>query len=148
MTETMTLADYVANHTERGECRCGKCLDRGDAPDPEGHTADMVFFRVARRGEPTREDFIRLTRGHRGAFGEYDPLDGKGHTYIELGGWMGDQGLALLYMALGALLGVFSLATPRTLFPGIGDAEAMQMAGSGLVMVLHRAEGDADASAL
>ena len=42
-----SLIDYVLKHTERGECNCGQCLDRGDKPDPVGHTVDLGFFKVA-----------------------------------------------------------------------------------------------------
>lgn len=132
----MDLNQYVADHTERGECRCGQCCDRGDAPDPTGHTADLIFFPVSRRLQPTREEFERLTREHCGEFGDCDPLDGREHSYLELGGWLGDQGAALRYMGLGALLGVFRLMTPRTMLGGDTDeGVAMAMAQAGLVAV-------------
>jgi hypothetical protein len=80
-----------------------------------------------------------LTREHRGEFGPCDPLDGREHSYLELGGWIGDQGRALQYMALGSLLGVFDLLTPRSVIgPTIDEQLAMKLAGAGYVTVKRR----------
>jgi len=134
--KVMEVGQYVAEHTERGECKCGRCADVGDKPDPAGpHTIDMIFFKVARKGEPDAQEFKRLTEAHLGEFEECNPFDGKEHGYIELGAWIGDQGAALLYMALGSLLGVFELLTPRNMLPDIDDETAMSLAGKGLVTV-------------
>lgn len=131
------LAEYVVRHAQRGECGCGKCIDRGDAPEPEGHVVDMVFFKVGLSGEPSAEEFRSLTAGHRGDYGDVDPFDGSEHSFLDLGGWIGDQGLAMQYMALGALLGVFELLTPARL--GIEDPDlAMKMAEHGFVTVLAK----------
>lgn len=133
----MTLADFVIRHTERGECKCGKCSDVGTKPDPQRpHTVDMVFFKVAPVGEPSLSEFRDLTASHVGEFNTVNPFDGREHNYMELGGWIGDQGLAMQYMALGVSLGAFKLLTPHTLM-GLSDGDplAMQMAGSGFVAV-------------
>lgn len=135
----MSLIDFVIAHTTRGECQCGKCFDRGDKPDPIGHTADLIFFKVALVPDiPTPEVFRAKTAEHRGEFADCDPLDGNEHGYMELGGWIGDQGLAMQYMALGSLIGVFRLITPRTQLPDglIGDDQVMQMAGLGMVSII------------
>jgi len=140
------LAGYVKTHTDRGECRCGKCSDHEIfdypvKPDPVGHTVDMIFFPVSAINNPTAEEFINLTKSHKGEFGEVNPLDGKEHNYMELGGWLGDQGLALMYMALGSLLGVFSLLTPKTVLPpGLPEELIMNMAGSGFVSIIKKKE--------
>lgn len=131
----MTLQDYVIAHTERGECKCGRCADVGNKPDPIGHTADTMFFKVAKHGEPDADTFTKLARAHRGEFNSVDPFDGNEHSYIELGGWIGDQGLALMFMGLGSLLGVFQLLTPQTLMPFLDDETKRQMAGMGMVAV-------------
>ena len=132
----MNLQEYVLAHTDRGECRCGSCIDRGDRPDPGGHTIDMVFFIASLRGQPDAEELRRLILEHRGEFCEVNLFDGAEHSYMELGGWIGDQGLALMFMALGSLLGLFRLMTPRTVlgtqFP---DSLLMRMAESGLVTI-------------
>lgn len=126
----------MAEHTIRGECTCGKCIGVGTKPDPTGHTADLVFFKVAANGKPSAEEFKRLTTEAHGEFGNCDPLDGKEHNYLELGGWIGDQGLAMQYMALGSLLGVFSLLTPITMLKlPADDPLVKEMAGMGLIAV-------------
>lgn len=129
----MNIIEYVVKHTERGECQCGKCIDSLGNHQPEGHTVDMVFFKVAAKDAPEVREFVRLTRDHKGAFTDIDPLDGKEHNYMELGGWIGDQGLAMLYMALGVRLEVFSLLSPALL--GLTGDMAMQVAGVGLLSV-------------
>lgn len=113
----MQLVDYVMRHAKRGACLCGRCVDAGPEPEKrQPHGINVGFFQVARvhaEGEaaPTKEEFLRLTSQHRGEFVEaVDPNDGKVHDYIELGAWIGDQGLAMMYMGLGALLGAFDLA--------------------------------------
>lgn len=131
------LADYVVQHTERGACQCGKCFDAPDDPaahQPGGHTADLYFFQVAKRGEPDAERFRELLREHRGVFCECDPTDGQEHGYMELGGWIGDQGLAMQMMGLGALLGVWRLITPK-LLPLPKEIQD-QLAGAGMVVVV------------
>lgn len=129
----MNIADYVQAHTQRGECRCGRCVDSGERPDPDGHTADVFFFPVAANDAPDADEFRRLTRAHAGEFNACDPLDGGEHSYIELGGWIGDQGLALCYMGLGSLLGVYKLLTPKML-PIPPDMQ-QQLAGAGMIIV-------------
>jgi hypothetical protein len=110
-------------------------MDRGDRPDPSGHSADLMFFPVVARNAPDAETFRQLTKSHSGVFGPCDPFDGKEHGYMELGGWIGDQGLALQYMGLGALLGVFKLLTPKTVMPFLPPDLQMQMAGQGMVTI-------------
>lgn len=144
----MSLPDFVIASTERGECNCGKCADRGDKPDPVGHSVDNGFFVVAKRGEPSADTFVALTKAHHGEFNTVNPLDGAEHNYLELGGWLGDQGLALQYMALGSLLGVFTLMTPKTMLPGIDDEISRQMARMGMVAVQAHIPKPAEASAV
>ena len=143
----MMLIEYVRQKTDRCECNCGRCFDRGDKPDPTGHAADLVFFKVVARDTPTAKEFIQLTKGHRGHFGEVNPLDGVEHSYLELGGWIGDQGLALQYMGLGALLGVFKLLTPYSILGATCDKEtAMVMAGAGYVTIMAAATDGQEAT--
>lgn len=129
------LVDYVLNHTERGECNCGQCADRGENPDPQGHTIDLGFFKVAAKNNPDKDMFLQLSGAHNGEFGECDPLDGGEHSYMELGGWIGDQGLAMQYMGLGVLLGVFNLLSPAMLGITSDDPLFMQMLGSGFLSI-------------
>src|ERR1035438_6545721 len=132
----MTIQEYVTNHTERGECKCGKCADVGTKPDPIGHTADIVFFKVKAVNSPSIEEFKRLTEDAKGEFCAVNPFDGKEHSYLELGGWIGDQGLAMQYMGLGTLLGLFQLLTPITMLGLAADDPLTQkMAGAGMISV-------------
>jgi hypothetical protein len=133
----MSLNDYVLYHTERGECQCGKCIDKGDKPDPIGHTVDIFFFKLIARNDPTAYEFLELIKTHKGIHCDCDPLDGQEHNYIELGGWIGDQGRALQFMGLGTLLGVFKLITPKTI-KDLPDELMSQMAGMGFITVQHK----------
>jgi hypothetical protein len=137
----MTLQEYVAENVIRGECQCGKCCDTGSRPDPIGHTADLMMFKVAAKPEANAETLKKLAAEHHGDFGECNVFDGKEHSYIELGGWIGDQGLALMFMGLGHLLGLFDLLTPRTMLPkgAVPDEMMMQMAGAGYVTIKAKA---------
>lgn len=133
----MTIQEFVSNHVERGECKCGRCCDAGNAPDP-AHAIDMVFFKVAKVGDPSVEDFDRLTRETKGDYGPCDPFDGKDHGYIELGAWIGDQGLAMCYMALGVMLGKFNLLAPAMLGIPNDSALGKQMIGQGFLSVMSK----------
>ena len=142
------LATFVADMTVRGECQCGRCFDKGDRPDPVGpHVVDLMFFKVGLSQtstpiEAARERFIELTKANlKGEFGDVDVLDRNEHSYIELGGWIGDQGLAMQYMGLGTILGVFQLLTPRTILGNtIPETLAMQMAGNGMISVIAKSQ--------
>lgn len=142
------LVDYVIAHSIRGECQCGKCADGvPDAKDrqPTGHTADLVFFKVAASNNPDQQTFEALVKSHKGEFAEVDPFDGRDHNYLELGAWIGDQGLAMQTMGLGALLGSWTLLTPRLIFGAdrLTYAEVKQMAETGLLAIQVRKEKEA-----
>lgn len=129
----MSLYDYVARHAVRGACQCGKCSDAPANPEqdqPGGHTADMVFFKVAAQGEPNADEFRRLVQAEHPRW-----LDGKEHSYLETGGDMGDQGIALMAMGLGEVLGVWRVLSPRLFGLSSDDPLAKQMAGSGMVTI-------------
>ena len=136
------LVEYVIAHSERGDCACGKCFDAPANPkQPIGHTANVHFFRVAKKGEPTAEQLRELIVASRhGEFADVDPLDGQEHSYIELGGWIGDQGLALSLMGLGQLVGLWKIRTPWSML-ALSDGNAAdrtladQLAGAGYVTV-------------
>jgi len=158
------LIEYVQNHTDRSVCSsrpywrnylclCGKCIDAGENKPVEKsqwdlvelveppHTVNMFFFDVSAVGNPTAEEFVRLTNEHKGAFGDADPLDGGEHGYMELGGWIGDQGLAMQYMALGKILGLWQVMHPGMILDVNDLAQkqmADQMAGAGMVSILGK----------
>lgn len=131
------LTDYLVKNTERGDCTCGGCMDAPDTPtQPDGSTADVVFFHVKAGPEANADTLRELVRGHKGEWNNVDLFDGNEHNYIELGGWIGDQGMALTLMGLGSLLGLWKLLTPRTqLGPDLSDELVNRMAGMGFVAV-------------
>jgi hypothetical protein len=94
----------------------------------------MVFFKVALKDNPNLEEFKRLTaEAKHGDFADVDPFDGKEHNYMELGAWVGDQGLAMLYMALGVRLGAFKLLSPALL--GATGPQTLMFAQMGLLAI-------------
>jgi len=133
------LIEYIRNHTIRGACTCGKCIDAPNDPkqyQPDGHTADVQFFKVALKNNPDKEVLLQLIKNHNGEFNDINIFDGNEHNYIEIGGWIGDQGDALLLMGLGKLLGIWKLLTPASMLGDlISDDLKMQMAGGGMVSI-------------
>lgn len=134
----MTLADYILTHTERGECTCGRCQPVPADPGPKTnrHTADLIFFKVCTKNNPTADELRALVTAHQGEYGPCDLFDGKEHSYLEIGGFVGDQGVALMLMGLGSLLGLWQLLTPNTIMPYLPEETKMHMAGVGLITIL------------
>jgi hypothetical protein len=134
------LIDYIVAHSIRGACTCGKCCDAPENPEtkqPQGHTADVVFFKVAAYDNPDPATLRQLIADNKqGSFTDVNLFDGQEHNYLQLGGWVGDQGLALTLMGLGAVLGLWKLLTPTTML-GISPSDplAQQMAGMGMIAI-------------
>ncbi len=132
-----TLPDYIEAFARRGACTCGRCIDAPDAPEkhqPNGHTADVYFFKVVAADGAKADDLQAAIQSHKGVFQDCDPLDGKEHSYIELGAWIGDQGAALTLMGLGTVLSLWELITPKCLH-GLDKPLMDLMAGQGLVTI-------------
>lgn len=128
----MNLAEYVKDHAVREACTCGQCIDAPPNPEerqPENHTVDIVFFKVAQANEPDAKTFRSLIES------EYPQWLNGEHGYIEMGADMGDQGIALITMALGSLLGVWELLTPKNMLPSLSDDIQMKLAGLGMVTI-------------
>lgn len=122
------LIEYIESHTRRGECQCGKCFDKGpDRPAPE-HSVNVHFFWVSAQNDPTAEDLRTLLEA------EYPQIDRlkQGPSYIEMGGALGDQGIALRLIGLGGILKLWTVVTPAMV--GITGEDADGMAGAGFVM--------------
>ena len=139
---TMDLIEYVRKHTRRGECQCGLCIDKGNRLDPKGHTADLIFFKVVAKDhsgkKPDGATLKKLAKSYRGTFAHCDPFDGKEHNFMELGAWIGDQGLAMQFMGLASLLGLCKLLTPKTVLGKLIEADpnlSMTMAQQGMVAI-------------
>lgn len=135
------LVQYVKDHTLRSACTCGKCVDAGD-PNVYllPHTINMYFFDVCAVNNPIKEEFLALIAKHEGAFNEMNPLEGE-HSYIEVGGWIGDQGLGMQFMALGKLLDLWNVMHPGLILD-VNIAEQKQladmMAGRGMVSIVQK----------
>lgn len=136
VTPMFALQQYVASHAERGTCRCGKCDDCPTKDkQPSGHTIDLCFFEVSARHDPDAKTLRAMVASLRGGvFCQLDLLDGKEHSYIEVGGWIGDQGTALMLMGLGAILGLWRVIQPK-MMPGIPSDLVMRMAGMGYITI-------------
>lgn len=130
----MNLAQYIQHNFERGPCTCGKCIDVEEKDQPTGHTANVIFFKVRAKNSANAETLRGLITNHDGIYADVDLFDGEEHGYIELGGWLGDQGLALMLIGGGSLLGLWDLLTPRTVFGSALPEESIKdLAGRGYV---------------
>lgn len=110
-------------------------------PEPEEGTVSVGFFHVKRfeDSELTPDQLVSAIKA--AEEGEFNNVSierlRQGPSYIELGGWVGDQGTALQLMGLGEILGLWEVATPARL--GIEGDQAQEMMGMGFVMVAPRA---------
>jgi hypothetical protein len=115
-----TLNDYLKEHAQR----CA--ADLADA--------DVIFFGVKKGPKASLDGLKTAMAGHKGEFADIDPFDGKEHSYIEVGAWIGDQAAALTLIGLGATLGAWKLLTPRTVLGhDCPEDLAQKMAGMGMV---------------
>lgn len=134
MSALQVLVDYVNQHAVRGSCECGQCINSpAEAKQPPGHTADVIFFKVANNGATAEELQQLVSNAKQGEFTNIDLFDGDEHNYMEIGGWIGDQGTGLVLMGLGAVLGLWQLVTPRALaFP---EELVTQFAQRGMIII-------------
>ena len=120
------LVEFIRNHVSNIE---------KDSP-AEFH-ADLFFFKILVVGDPSAERLTELIKNsEKGEFCDVDMFDGKEHSYIEVGGWIGDQTLALQLMGLGFHLKLWKLFTPNMM--PVPDQIKSQMAGKGLISVVHQ----------
>lgn len=107
------LNQYIIRFAERGACTCGRCIDAPANPEqhqPTGHTADLGFFKVKANEGASADELKRLIQENRqGEFADVSVFDGVPHDFIELGGWLGSQELALMLIGLGKVLGLWDL---------------------------------------
>lgn len=142
------LSKYIVGHCIRGACTCGRCIDAPpDAKDlqPNGHTVDLQFFKVAMKGDPLdvdkeiiKDELINLIKEHKGDFCDIDLFDGKEHNFIEIGGWIGDQGLALMLIGMGELIGIWKVATPNRIAPDFSEETRTMLAQAGYISITFK----------
>lgn len=102
-----------------------------------GVVVDVHYFKVAfTEAAADRDGFIAAMRdaiAAPGVFCDVSEADLRlGISYIKLGGWIGDQGLALRLLALGQLYGVWKVVLPEAF--GFASFEARAAAGAGVVL--------------
>lgn len=118
------LVDYIRKNAIEVDRKSSEC------------ESDMIFFGVKKSIEAKKEELIELIKSHKGDFCEIDFFDKSEHNYLQVGGWIGDQGLALMLMGLGASLGIWKLLTPKTILGKfIDDEMCNKMAGMGMISV-------------
>jgi len=123
------LIKYVIKHTSVG----------GD--DGSDIDVSVEFFGVNIIEEPSEKALKQLIANSEG--GDF-LFDGNEHSYIEIGGWIGDQSIALQLMALGHKLGLWKLLTPSILLPSLEESLKRKMAESGMVTILAGNNKSAD----
>jgi len=97
------IAGYVYDHTTcdaRGWHQLG-----GDQKGP---------FYVSMVHGAQRDEFLSSTRSHAEKNPGCDPRDGRVHSLKEMTRWIGIRELALRFIGLGVILGVFELVRPWT----------------------------------
>lgn len=125
-TKMNDLVEYTISHSDMIEQK----------QNQEENVADMIFFSVKLKNNADANKLEHLIKEiKRGVHCDVNIMDGSEHGYIEIGGWIGDQRLALMLMGIGSLLGLWKLLTPRTLIPQIDDEIAKKMAGCGYVSI-------------
>jgi hypothetical protein len=135
----LELREYIIKHVARGACTCGSCADAQKHPEecqPTGHTSDVEFFQVKLEDSPDPKTLRDLIKSHKGVFCEADLFDGNEHGYIEIGGWIGDQTLALMLMGAGELLELWQLHTPTSM--GMPEDVRMMLAQNGMVSIISK----------
>ena len=144
-----SLREYVMKYTTRGPCQCGRCSDAVPAPEtkqPQGrHTVDLYFFHVSLRNaedgtSATAENLLELIQQSRTCISDTtgEPLaiePDSEYNYMALGGWIGDQGIAMMFMGMCHILELGSVITPN-IIPGIPKELKDQMAGAGMVSII------------
>lgn len=112
---------------------------------------DVVFFQVAfteTAADLTAADLLSLVGdAEHGEFADMpiDTLRREPQSYIALGGWLGDQGLALCFMALCQHKGVGKVISLRDLVgSAASDAEVRRAAGAGMLYLRLNSEEDAE----
>ena|SRR3990167_8084804 len=140
------LAEYVFENCIRGTCMCGKCPDvPAKKFQPDGHTADVQFFKVALKNsrltdvdkDVIKKNFIQFIKSHKGIYSEIDLFDGNEHNFIEIGRWIGNQGVALELMGMGELLGIWKVATPNRLAPDFSEETRNMLAQAGYILIKY-----------
>jgi len=121
------LAEYILAHTTMAPA--------GQNPQ----AANLVFFDVVAGPGASGAELRELLTASTDSYPTTMLFDGDEHSYIEIGGWLGSQQLALRLMGLGTLLEVWQLLSPRTMLGNDIPAETeRKMAEMGLLSIQAR----------
>ncbi len=140
------LAKYVIENCIRGSCTCGRCTDSPAKKfQPDGHTADVQFFKVALKNsmstdvdrETIKKNFIQLIKNHKGIYKDIDLFDGNEYNFVDIGAWVGNQGIALELMGMGELLGMWKVVTPDRLAPEFSEETRYMLARAGYISIKY-----------
>ncbi len=137
------LTEYILDKCIRGDCTCGKCVGiQTEKFQPGGYAADVQFFKVALKNDPTDEEkeiiknkLIELIKEHEGKFCELDLFDENEHNYLEIGRWIGDQSLALTLMGMGEILNIWKLITPNSVDSTLTEETRRMLADAGYISI-------------
>lgn len=104
--------------------------------EPEDGYTDVAFMSVKAKPEATAEEYKQLLDDVLPPLG-LNLFDHNEHSYIEIGGVVGDQGLALRLMGMGTELKLWELLTPKTMLKIDNNSEvAQKMAGMGMLSII------------
>lgn len=102
-----------------------------------GVKVDMHFITILvdkEKAEKYKAELVQILKDWPSEVWEQEiPKLEQGPSYIHVGGVLGDQGLALQLFALGKVLGLWKVITPKNL--GITGSRADEIAGSGFIMI-------------
>jgi hypothetical protein len=140
------LAKFVVEQCIRGDCICRECIDASEKFQPNGHSVDVHFFKVVmRKSELTSADkeiiknnFIILIKNHKGIYKDIDIFNGGEYDFIEIGAWIGDQGIALTFMAMGELLGIWNVITPDRVASDLSEETKDMLAKAGFISIQYK----------
>ena len=94
---------------------------------------NLTFFGVRKKENAPVKEFKRLAAPIKKMLEEPN----REISYIELGGILGDQEIALRTMGLGHILGEWRVLSPDTMLPGLDITTKLNMAGMGMVSIIN-----------
>lgn len=140
---------YILKHGVKGACTCGKCVDAPANPEelqPTNHSVNLTFFHVSAREDDkgSKEEFKALVMAEHPEW-----LNGEEHNYIKIGAELGNQGIALVTIGYGHVMGLWQAFSPDIVMPFLPKELKNQMAGSGMVSLKYvEEEGDSVESSI
>lgn len=123
--EYVKLGAMIAKHAERVERGTNDSRDVGFFAIRRYEGSDLTALRL-------KNAIVRAEKGAHQSMTVEDLLNDQGVSYTALGAWLGDQGLGLALIGLGADLGLWDVVLPSDV--GVLDGPLFrQMIGMGFV---------------